>query len=614
MAATIGSSPGPQIPTSRFPLVQVLILLAGVWAYHNSFTGPFIFDDQHVIVNNAHLRHLWPIWDTVSVPLWAAAAWRPVVNLTFAINYALGGLDVRGYHVTNLFIHIAAALTLAGVVRRLLLSPRVRDRCEREAAWVAGAVALLWVVHPLQTESVDYLCQRAESLMGLWYVVTLYAVIRGATATNSRGWSVIAVLACALGMATKPVMVTAPVTALLCDRVFFADSIGQAWTRRRGLYLGLLASWSVLIGLAIFAWKAYGPSAGFAFHRMTPLDYALTQPGVIVHYLRLALWPAPLCFDYVWPVARTPAAIVPPLLVVSSLVGATLWALRVYPSLGFVGAWCVLTLAPTSSILPITDLAAEHRLYLPLAGVMVLLVMGALVLLRPLERRHAAVRRWIAGGVVGLVVLGLGSLTIRRNAVYRSEITLWADVVAHRPGNARAHNNLGNGFEKTGNLQAAATHYTEAFRLDPAYAEAHNNLGDILAQQGRAPEALTQFVEAIRLKPSLPDSYNNLGNLLLREAKVPEAVLEYEQALRLNPNYPEAQNNLGVALWQQQRGQEALPHFTEAVRLDPAFAEAHRNLGIALVAQDRPAEAAQQFAIAQQLSHTSDRSTSRQQP
>ena len=216
-----------------------LIVLATVLAYRNSFSGPFIFDDL-AISQNPTIRELWPIWKPLCPPNHGEpVTGRPLLNLSFAVNYAVSGLNVRGYHVANLAIHVLAALLLFGILRRTFLLRSLGNSQIPTPIYFALAIALLWAVHPLQTESVTYIVQRAESLVGLFYLLTLYCFIRGATWGRGRYWYAAAVLACLLGMASKEVMVSAPLIVLLYDRAFLAGSLREAWRRRYGFYLAL---------------------------------------------------------------------------------------------------------------------------------------------------------------------------------------------------------------------------------------------------------------------------------------------------------------------------------------------------------------------------------------
>ncbi|MEI6084764.1 MAG: hypothetical protein WCS70_10725, partial [Verrucomicrobiota bacterium] len=247
--------------TSRWWLLVVL----GVGVYANSLRGPFIFDDGHGITQNLSIRQFRT---ALTPPPNSGMGGRPVVNLTFALNYAVGGLDVRGYHAVNVAIHILAGLVLFGILRR---TPG--------AAGIALAVAALWVVHPLLTESVVYVSQRTETLMSLFLLLTLYCAI--------RGWNLAAIVACGLGMGCKEVMVVAPVVVVLYDYVFGADM-----RARRGLYAGLAATWLMLP--LLMGGVAVQAKMGEGLDYFTPWTYAKTQATVIVHYLRLAFVPYPL--------------------------------------------------------------------------------------------------------------------------------------------------------------------------------------------------------------------------------------------------------------------------------------------------------------------------------
>jgi hypothetical protein len=272
----------------------LLVVAAALWAYHNSFQGPFILDDAVAILKNPTIRHVWPIWEALSQPHQGTTAGRPIINLSLAVNYAFGNTRVWGYHALNLVIHILAGLTLFGVVRRTLLQPKLRGRFGAAANGLALTTAVLWTVHPLQTEAVTYISQRCESLMGLFYLLTLYGFIRGAESQRSVGWCTLSVAACLLGVASKEVMVTAPVMVLLYDRTFVGGNFRQAWIRHRCLYVGLASSW-LLLGYLMADLHTHGVGYGTG---ITWWGYALTECRAVVQYLRLALWPHPLIFDY----------------------------------------------------------------------------------------------------------------------------------------------------------------------------------------------------------------------------------------------------------------------------------------------------------------------------
>jgi len=598
------------------------IFLAAAAAYHNSFGGPFVYDDWGAIVNNRTIRWLGSLGQVLSPPSGGATvSGRPLLNFSFALNYAGGGLRVGGYHAVNAAIHLLAGLTLFGIVRRTL------GRLEgwaASSAWTAAAVALLWTAHPLQTEAVTYVAQRAESLMGLFYLLTLYCFVRYADPTSSGGlrggtpqafrcptadgqrkpwrlplrnhsirWDWLSVACCLLGMATKEVMLTAPLIVLLYDRTFAAGGFRAAWERRRGYYLVLGATWLLLGGLAISA-RNRGGSAGFSDPAVAAGYWAAQSPA-IVRYLRLAFWPAPLVFNYgferSW--GEHLGETLPYFLAVATLIGATVVALRNRPALGFLGAAFFAILAPTCLVPIVRQTAAEHRMYLALAPVVVLAVCGGQ---RLLERWGVRGRSAFAACLVAAALLA--ALTSRRNRVYRSELTLWQDTVAKRPDNAWARNNLGVLLGEDGQVAEARVQLEAAVRLDPVNALAQKNLGNVLARSGHKGEALGRFREAVRLQPDDPEIRNDFGISLDQWGQSTEAIGQLREAARIKPDYPEAQNNLGLVLDHSGQSAAAIACFREALRLRPGYAEAHNNLGVALDRAKRIPEAIAEFEAA----------------
>lgn len=561
-------------------LPVVCLGVAVLAAWHNSFGGPFVFDDGPSITDNPSLRPPWSVREI----LWpdviggATVSGRPVVNLTLALNAALGGQAVAGYHAVNLLIHLLAGLVLFGLVRRTFLQPPLAAGLGAAARTLALAVALLWSLHPLQTESVTYIIQRTESLVGLWYLLTLYAFVRGATG-GGRGWLALSVAACWLGMATKEVMATAPLMVLLHDRTFVAGSFGEAWRRRRGYYLGLAASW-LLLGLLVAGTSGRGGTAGLGTE-ISAWTYALTQGEAVVRYLGLVFRPVPLVFDYGTATVGGLGEVWPQVLLLLGLVGATLWALARVPVWGFLGAGFFLILAPSSSVIPVaSQTMAEHRMYLPLVIPVALIVAG---LYRLAGRRCYP--------VLGLLALGCGALTMARNEDYRTAVRLWTDTVAKRPANGRAHHELGKALFELGRVEESLPSYEEAIRLQPGVPEPLYNRGLALAALGRRAEAMEQYREALRLQPDYADAHNNLGIALLAEGRLEAAEAEFRAVVRLKPDYAIGYSNLANVLLEAGRPAEALVQATEAIRLQPALGDAHFNAGNACAALGRPAEA-----------------------
>jgi tetratricopeptide (TPR) repeat protein len=561
-----------------------LIALATVVAYANSFFAPFVFDGEVRIEQNPAIRQFWPPW----APMIGTT--RPVAVWSFAMNYAMDGLHTWGYHVVNLAIHLAAALVLFGIVRRTLSRGQLAARFGGAAWGLALAVALLWLVHPLQTQSVTYIYQRYESLMGLFLLLTLYGFIRAQDASHPNQWYVVSVACCLLAVATKEVAAVAPLLVLWYDRALVASSWREIVRRRWAYYVGLAGTWPILAALMLSQAHKFAEAGVLVVKNVTPWQYALSQPGVIAHYLRLCFWPTDLCIDYGWPVADTAVAIVPPLVLIVALLALTAWAIFRWPAWSFLGAWFFLILAPTSSVFPIRDLALEHRMYLPLAAVVAAVVVGVWSAGRWLLRRGTIPLRALP--LVGCTLtvyacLALGTLTLHRNLVYQSTVSVWEDTVAKAPSNPRAHYDLGVALANCGRTEEAIAEYQKALEISPDHAKAHYSLGLALAARQRFGEAIIHYRQAVAVKPDFADAYYNLGIALAKCGRTEEAIAEYETALEISPDYADAHYNLGLALAGRKRFDEAIVHYRRAVTVKPDFAAAHCGLGIALAALGR---------------------------
>ncbi|MCK4277050.1 MAG: tetratricopeptide repeat protein [Phycisphaerae bacterium] len=576
----------------RWALLGALVITgAGVLAYSNTFKNPFIFDDDRCIVRNKHITKLWPLSDILT----ARPKSRSIINLSLAVNYAISEHDVWSYHVFNLTVHILAGITLFGVVRRTLVSDRLKKHIGRAVTPLALVVALIWVLHPLQTSAVTYIIQRAESVMGLFYLLTLYCAIRSFYSSTRWRWSwfACAIIACGLGMRTKQVIITAPIMVLLYDWVFLSRSIEKALRKRWLLYLGLAATWLLLSASLELAFK--DPTAGFAMKTMTSWEYARTQFGVILHYIRLSVLPVGLCLDYRWPVAETVWQIAPQAIVIAGLLALTAWAMRRRPALGFAGLWFFGILSVSSTIIPIADLAFEHRTYLSLAGVIALIVIGGYALAQALLRRSALGERKrnllvpAAGGAVALAIIAvLGGLTFARNHQYSSKGKMWLDVTKKRPDNARSHYNLGNHHARENENEEAIESYKIAIRLQPDYAHAQYNLGNVLRKLKRYDESIHYYQLAIKNRETLDGRtklakvYNNLASVYVHLKQLDKAVPYYERAIKVKRDYAQAYNNLGVVAMRTGKLDDAVAYYKKALRFKGDYTDAKRNLATVL--------------------------------
>lgn len=581
-------------------------VLALVACYANSLRVPFLFDDPFLSPDEPDRALDYST--------------RPLVWATFDLNRALSGRDTTSYHVLNALVHLACGLLLHGILRRTLARAATAwsARTQADVAWVT---TLLWLCHPLQTESVTYLSQRAESLGALFTLGVLYAVIRARDGTRPAAWHALACLSLALGFLTKETIATAPLLVLLYEHVFLGRAPLRALRASPGLYAGLAGVALVAAAALIVPLLALeGGSAGFKLREFTALDYLRTQPGVILHYLRLVFWPHPLCLDYAWPIARVPGEWVPQSLAILALLGGTLLGLLRRSWLGFAGAFFFLYLAPSSSVVPIRDPAVEHRLYLPLAAVLVVVVVATAAGLRRLARRPT----WLGPALAGAALVALAALTIRRNRDYQSPEHLWRATAALAPHNARAHGNLGAVLAGEGRDEEALAALMRGFELAPEDGPILLNLGKLYARRGESERAIyflrrgaarTQdargigslgttlfdkgdyagaalyFREALQLAPEDAGAHFRLASALARLGRTEEALASFARALELAPDFQEARINLVAYLWELGRAEEALTHSEAALAQAPNTGMELHNHALLLDQLGRTAEA-----------------------
>jgi protein O-mannosyl-transferase len=631
-------------PLKKPGLVAGLIIAAAAMAtYWNSFGGPFVFDDVPSILSNPTILHLGQLREVLSPPFvgGVTVGGRPFVNLSLAVNYAISGYNVWSYHALNLVAHVLAGMTLFGLARRTLdrTDDPTRKENSKARTWLAAlAISLIWTVHPLQTESVSYIIQRTESMMGLSYLLTLYAFARGTEnetpvergqsgGKSSTGWLIFSWLACLAGMATKEVMVSAPVIVFLYDRCFVAGSVREAWSRHRRYYVMLASTWLLLACLVVQTGGNRGGSTGIGAP-VPWVTYVLSQFPAIAHYLRLAVWPNSLVFYYPvrWPSA---AEVIPLAVTIMLLAAGAAYALVRNLAIGFLGAWFFAILAPSSLIAGAGQTIAEHRMYLALVPVIVIIVVALF---------RASVDwlpRSFEPGILACFVFAVVALAIEtrsRNQTYRSELALWTDTANRIPGNSLAENNLGIAFANLGNRAAAKAQFEKALQIQPSFPNALINLANILRSEGRATEAIAYYERALSLKPDIPEALVDLANVLREQGRIQEAIARseralelkpfyaegynclalcvaqsgnlegaikwYLQALELKPDFPEADYNLANALFLLGRENEAIARYRKALQLSPTLAEAHNGLGTALAKEGRIDESADEYRLA----------------
>ncbi len=615
----------------------LLIIAAGACTYWNSLAAPFIWDDQTAIVTNRTIQHLWPIADPLRPPRETPVAGRPIVNLSFAINYAIGGLSETGYHVANIAIHIGCALLLFAIVRRtwtkqkkgsgVVSGERSKEKTpgavngnDSRPLFLATGAALLWMLHPLQSEAVDYITQRTESLMALFVLLTLYCAIRARDPQSTRarvGWQTLSVIACAGGMASKESMVTAPVIVILYDRAFEFDSFGEAIRARTYLYAGLAATW---IELAALLWGQPRSTAGLST-AISPWTYLLNQFQMIGRYLWLSVWPRDLILDYGLPRALAIRDVLGPMLAVILLLIAAGVALVRWPSIGFLAATFFLTLAPTSSVIPIaSEVGAERRMYLPCAALAVLAAVAVRRLVERMPEGDSRRRARVTATVLTAVLLvALAIRTVDRNADYATPVALWRTVVDRRP-HGRARMALATELIAAGDHPQAVALLREAVRdypdarfglgtelivdgkLDEGIAElrpfiraqpsnlnripARTLLAQALWSQGKLDEAAAELRVIVNMVPSNGGVRASLADVLFTENKYDEAAVEYRALLASQPPSSQLESRLAANLMAGGHTSDAIEHWRKALQLDPPSAVLHRSIAEAYLRQN----------------------------
>jgi tetratricopeptide (TPR) repeat protein len=538
----------------RWSLVGLSVL--ALVCYANSLDAPFVFDGGPFVRDNPAIRRLWPLDNLLSV-----SGARPLGYYTFALNYAVHGLDVRGYHLVNIVIHLGLGCLLYALIVRTLRLPRLQARYRRHAGWPAMFVAAVWVAHPLGTQAVTNLYQRLESLAALGCVATLYAMVRGVTADQTRSkrrWFAASVVCFIAATAVKESAAVTPLVVAWYDRVFLTESWRQVIRERGRFYLALCSVW-ILQAVLLWVQRDIFAAAGvLVVEGLSPLAYAANQSAVIAHYLRLVVWPIGQCFDYAWRPAASPVELLVPATLTIAAVGVTGYGLLRGRMWSFLPGAFFLFLAPTSSIVPIVDLAVEHRMYLPSAALIAGLTLGAY---RPSIRfwaeRPADSAATRAAAFAAIVVVGLLSWrTIERNTVYAGEIELWTDVLRVAPHNDRAYANL-----------AAAHLERREFDTADAYCR-----------------------KAIDLNPRAPMPHYTLGTSYYRRKRYEEAEQSYKKAIELRPEDPETLVALGMTYGVREMRDEAADCFRRALVIVPTYEKARRYL--ALVVADKPQSAA----------------------
>ena len=502
-----------------------LIILAGCAAYANSFFGVWVFDDHAFVYGNDKIRDLsrpWLLFDGIGRS-------RPFGFFTFALNYALDGRSTEGYHAVNLLIHLAAGITVYQVFRLLLNAPALNGRFAAAGDGLALAIALIFTVHPLQTQAVTYIYQRMESLASLFYLLTIYFYIAGREKKSAlmRSLSVVSAI---LGMLTKEVVFTAPFTIYLLESVLFQQSFWKPIRHGAGVYAALFATMLIPFGMT-YIHREYYASMGVLQSKgemATHAEYLFSQGMVILHYLRLTFLPYGQSLDSGWDAVGFSRGIVPFVVVASSLL-IGLWGLirlRVW-SIPLVVFFVILS--PSSGLVVIADLMFEHRMYLAITCVICGAVLIAYWVLQ--GRSGSGSAKHQAVYLTAAIVMILAVVTHLRNTVYYSEVAAYSDALAKNPNSPRIIYNVGVAALARGDEAKAFALLSKLVRLKPSYLLPYAPLAFIYSSRGEYQVAMDLLEQGLSYNPSF-DPCLALQSLLMQVTPKDPVVLQRESQIR----------------------------------------------------------------------------------
>jgi tetratricopeptide (TPR) repeat protein len=535
----------PKHETLLLFLLAVVIILI----YAETLTSPFILDDIHNIRDNPHIRVPFLSFKNLA---WAGfqspLANRPVANISFALNYYFHGYNLVGFHVVNILIHIASGIFLYLLVQATIRTPALRARYAK-FGWIPFFTAFIWLVHPLQTQSVTYLVQRMNSLAAMFYVLSLWLYVKFRLSAGRRAkWPLLGgcILAGMLAFGTKEISATLPGFIILYEWYFF-QGLSRQWAKRHMLILAAFGVFIIVISLAYFGNEPVVRILNdYNSRDFTLAQRVLTQFRVVILYISLLIWPQPLRLSLDHDIALSYSLTDP----ITTLLSMTIIIVLIVLAIRFAKrerliSFCILwffgNLVIESSIIGL-ELVFEHRNYLPSMLAILLLVVLVFRYLKP---------AWV--GVVALCVMGtlFTGWTFERNKDWSDEITLYRDCVEKAPGKARPYNNLGAALMRDGSLAEAVEHLQTALNIKPDFVDAHYNLGYALSRQGNLKAGIYQFGETLRLDPDNLKALNNMGVALALQGRYGEAANYFEAALKQNPRDADVHNNLGIALKKQ---------------------------------------------------------------
>ncbi|RMG03468.1 MAG: tetratricopeptide repeat protein [Nitrospirae bacterium] len=554
---------------SALPLIGLIILT--ILSYLNSFDCAFHFDDRYQILNNPNIRDIGKLPDMLSQPFS-----RPIYKASFAINYYISGFDVWGYHLTNLLFHLIAGI-LVFQLTRFFLKDHVSGKAELNMASFTGAA--LFCLHPVQTGAVTYISSRSSVMLAVFYLLAVLTFLR--FGKGRKGYLALSLISFVIGFGVKETMVSLPFMLVVMVSLLEDVTGGKTRFKRGALLISpyLLILLTYLLGRKLWTSGVVPSDQRIYEGVLTPFEYLLTEITVIAfRYLRWIL--LPLDGPHVDPdvPAETTLLRLPVIAggaVLLSLVITAILLRKRHPPITAGILWFFITLLPTSSIFPVGDLAVERRLYLPLAGVAI--VTGYIFLLFWQKKRRLTLISCAA-----IVLLAFSVLTLQRNEIWETEISLWEDAARKSPHKVRVLNNRAYAYLEAGKLSRAETLYKKLIDEFPDYPFGYNNLGSVYMKTGRINDAVAVFRKAVMLMPNKRLFRLQLARALEQSGRLKEAIYEYRFAARIYPPSAQAFTLLASALARAEHFREAEEASKMAVSLDSNNPLAYYILGYSL--------------------------------
>ena len=565
--------------TLRMSLAALTVFLVFL-IYSSNLEGPFVFDDGRNIRDNPAIRLTQLSWSGLKdAATKSPLPNRPLAYISFALNYYFHSYRTVGFQLTNLMIHMLAGLFLYLFIKTTLGLPALQSRFG-DSQWLPFIAVLIWLVHPLNTQSVTYIVQRMNSMASMFYILSMlcYARARLMQGPTARWlWAAACLMSGVLALATKETAATLPCFLFIYEWFFFQD-LSRKWLKR---HLPFLVGVFILFIVVSYVYMGGNPLAkilsAYEFRNFTLTQRVLTQFRVVILYLTLLIFPHPnrLNLDYDFPLSHSLIDPVTTLLALSAIAGLLAWSAWLAKKdrlLSFCLLWFFGNLIIESSVIGL-EMVFEHRTYLPS---MLAILLAAILANRYLRSNFLKV------AMICSITLVFAAWTYERNAVWSNAVSLWSDVVKKSPRKVRPHNNLGNALKNQGKIEEAIVHFNKALQINPGYSKAHNNLGTALVSQGKTDEALKHFGIALYINPNYAAAHSNIGVALAGRNQIEKAIVHFRAALRLKPDSAGVHSNLGAALVRQGKLQEALEHLHTALRLKPDDVQTYKNLQICL--------------------------------